>query len=86
MYINKSQEQLFSGMMSTELVQRSLGSVSRFAAVFLSSLSGSDPSKMVKLMCSHSEVGRTCHITFRLSVQLSRFAELGLQAHCRVRT
>jgi len=47
MYINKSREQLFSGMMSTKLVQRSLGSVSRFATVPLSSLPGSDPSKMV---------------------------------------
>lgn len=82
MCVNKSPEQLFSQVMSAELVQRSLGSVSRFATISLSGLSGSDPSKMVKLTYNHSEVGWTCHLSFRLSMQLSSFAELGLQAHC----
>lgn len=85
MYINKSQEQLFSGMMNTELVQRSLGSVSRFATDLPLS-SGSDPSKMAKLKCNHSEVCRTCQLSSRLSMQLSSFAELCPRAHCQVRT
>lgn len=82
MYVHKSQEQLFSGMMSTKLVQRSLDSVSTFVTMSLSSLSGSDLSKTVKFTCNHSEVGRTCRLSFRLSMQLSSFAELGLQARC----